>query len=127
MFDRYVGLPWRDRGRDFDGVDCWGLVWLANAGRGVALPSYAGRYATAADEADIRALIAGEIGAWRAVAVGVERPWDCVLMRRQHVGVVVEPGRVLHVAEGCSSVIDNYRAAPMRHRLLGFHRYAGDQ
>jgi hypothetical protein len=34
----FVGLPYRNRGRDFDGCDCLGLVLLVYAAHGVTLP-----------------------------------------------------------------------------------------
>jgi len=126
MLDRYVGLPWVDKGRDFAGVDCWGLVWLIfKTERGIELPCYVDHYRTAADEDDIRRLIAGEIAAWDEIAAGAERCWDCLLMRGQHIGLVIEPGLVLQVREGHHSCVERYRSGAVRSRVLGFYRYRG--
>jgi len=41
-----------------------------------------------------------------------------------HVGMVVEPGKVLHIEEGCGSVIVDYRKQPMNRRVIGAYRFA---
>lgn len=54
----YIGVPFLERGRDRAGCDCWGLVRLVLAERfGVAVPSYAGDYATIADHGRLSELI----------------------------------------------------------------------
>ena len=55
---RYVGLAFRDHGRDREGVDCWGLLSLVMREQyGVELPSYADRYASAKEREEIAALL----------------------------------------------------------------------
>jgi cell wall-associated NlpC family hydrolase len=127
-FDRFVGLPYADKGRGFAGVDCWGLVHLVFASeRGIALPSYADRYETAEDRRDVAGLIAGEIGRWDEIAEGQERPFDCVLLREgrepSHISLVVRPGRMLHVQDGRTSVIESYRSGVWKRRVVGLFRY----
>ncbi len=127
MFDRFVGLPYADKGRG-DAVDCWGLVCRVFLElRGIALPSYSESYVTAEDRAAVAALICGELDPWLPIAPGEEQPFDCVLMREmgfpRHVGVVTQPGMLLHVQRGETSLIERYRAGPLKFRVVGFYRF----
>lgn len=128
-FDRYVGIPYVDKGRG-DALDCWGLlVKVYREQLGIELPSYSDRYVTAADREALDALIAGELGPWLPVVTGQERTFDAVLMREgrfaRHIGVVTEPGRLLHVSsDGICSAIERYRDGALKNRVLGFYRHS---
>jgi cell wall-associated NlpC family hydrolase len=127
-FDAYVGIPYADRGRTRAGCDCYGLLRLVLGELGrVDLPSFAGDYVTSADRVALASLIAGEIAPWQPVALGEEQPFDGVLLRvgrsLSHIGLVVTPGRMLHVSEGGASCIESYRAPPWSLRLAGLYRY----
>lgn len=88
----YVGIPYADKGRDHDGVDCWGLVRLVLAEQfGVDLPSYAQTYTTAEDGVSVAGAVqAGLRDGWLPadypsatdlLILRVEgRPWHCALM-----------------------------------------------
>ena len=107
----YVGLPWRERGRDREGLDCWGLVRLVLAEqRGIDLPSYAGDYASTEERAEIAALIAGRSsGMVEPVAAGAERPFDLIQLRDgdapTHIGLVVAAGDMLHIPRRRAAVV----------------------
>lgn len=128
-FGRYVGIRYVEKGRGFEGVDCYGLLWLAHqCERGVCLPSYADRHADGATRRELSALIEGETrSTWRAIADGGEQAFDALLMRDgrevSHVGMVIEGSRVLHIERGKTSVIDRYRTGQLRHRVVGFYRF----
>lgn len=113
-WSRFVGLPWEDRGRG-PGYDCWGLFGLAfEAGTGVALPSFAERYATAQDHAATDAIVAGGLSDW--IPVSDACPFDGVLMRiagGYHIGLVVRRGLMLHMPRGRSSVIEPIARFPV--------------
>lgn len=126
-FDRFVGIPYRDRGRGFDGCDCYGLLRLVLGElAGITLASFSDLYVSAADHHAIACLVEG-LEQWDRVPEGRERRFDGVLMRTgreiRHVGVVVDPGLVLHVDRGLTSRIERYSAPPLKHRLAGFYRY----
>lgn len=128
IFDRFVGIPYLDRGRSLVGCDCWGLLReVYRELRGIDLPSYSDRYVTAADRRALSALIADELEPWDEVVRGQERAFDGVLMREagvvQHIGVVTAPGQVLHVERGETSRIERYRTGPLSHRVVGFYRF----
>lgn len=62
IFDRFVGIPYLDKGRSIVGSDCWGLLFqVYRELRGIELPSYAERYVTGSDRAAMARLIAGEL------------------------------------------------------------------
>lgn len=127
-FDRYVGIPYVDKGRLITGCDCWGLLRLVyREQRGIDVPSYSEDYVTAADRKALAGLIAGELEPWREIEAGNERTFDAVLMREgrfpRHIGIVTESGRLLHVSSGASSLIERYREGALQHRVVGFYRY----
>jgi cell wall-associated NlpC family hydrolase len=126
----YVGLPKLHAGRSRDGIDCYGLVWLVYRDvLGLALPGLAGEAMDATERAEIAALINSGCAAapWRPIDPGTEREFDMVVFRRgkleSHVGLVVAPGRMLHIVDVGQSHIGSYVEGPWRPRLVGFHRH----
>jgi len=127
-FDRFVGIPYLDRGRSGTGCDCWGLLHLVYRELcGIDLPSYSDRYVTGADREVMARLIAGELGDWTEVVEGQEQSFDGVLMREgkypRHIGIVTSPGMLLHVQSGQTSRIERYRWGALKNRIVGFFRY----
>ena len=124
----YIGLPFREHGRDRDGADCWGLVTLIAAERfDIRLPSYAAGYASTRDAEDIGRLVRRQMDLWRAVARGHEQPGDVVLMRLMnqpmHVGMVVARGWMVHIEQGIDACLERYDGAKWQRRVLGIYRF----
>lgn len=116
--EKYVGLPFVDGGRNFKGVDCWGLVRLVLQHEcNIEVPSYG----------EISALdllkVAGVVAAESAVEpwVQIEKPvtFDVAVMHRRqtpiHVGIMVTPTEVLHIEKACSTVL-----IPITHMSISF-------
>jgi cell wall-associated NlpC family hydrolase len=125
----YVGVPFKEHGRDRAGLDCYGLLRLVAAEQhGIELPSYVEGYTTTTDRVEIPKLIAGGIDQdWHSVPSGEEREGDAVLFRifgqPLHVGVVLAPPRFLHVMRGIDACVEDYRSAVWARRVLGFYRH----
>lgn len=129
-FGKYIGLPFVDGGRDFKGVDCWGLVRLVFKNElDVDIPSYG----------DISAVELSKVA--REIAQeSVREPWlpvigpiqvfDVAVMHKRrapiHVGIMTGPNQLLHIEKSTSAVhvpiihptIKFRSAAMFRHRDL---------
>lgn len=124
----YIGLPYEDRGRTRDGVDCWGLVRLVyQDGFDIELPDYSELYVSAVERREVQAVIDGgeASGEWTRVEV----PAVCDLMvfrqgrTRSHVGLFVSSGLMLHIDEGHTARIESYSAGHWSPRLTGIFRH----
>ena len=117
---RYVGLPFIDHGRDFKGVDCWGLVQLVmREEKGIELPSYG--ETSALDLQKVAGMIAREssIEPWVLVLPDSKNAFDVVVMHRRnepiHVGIMVSQDHLLHIEEKISAVM-----VPVKHQSIIF-------
>ena len=127
--DRWVGLPFVERGRGPAEFDCWGLFRAAVLEQwGVDLPSHADAYTTEADRADLARIIEGSLDGWTEIPASEARLGDGVLIRvlgdECHVGLVVAPGWMLHTFRGRDSTVEPLSAVAWRNRVVGYFRHA---
>jgi len=125
---RYIGLPFKDQGRDRAGLDCWGLVRLVMAEQfGIALPSFAAEYKRTVEAGLIGALVEREAALWLNVNTGEEQRGDVIVLRLMgqpmHVGLVLGDRQMLHIEQGIDSAIEHYTATRWQDRIFGFYRY----
>jgi cell wall-associated NlpC family hydrolase len=125
---RYIGLPFRDHGRERSGLDCWGLVRLVSAEQfGRALPSLVTSYRRTSSVEDVSAVIAREASRWHAIKQGEEKQGDVIVLRLRgapmHVGLVLGGGYMLHVERGIDSAIERYDGPRWAERIHGFFRH----
>ena len=126
--EAFIGIPFVDRGANYQGADCWGLAVLFYRDvLGIQLPHQ--EYGPIDDPApgrDAAVNIEREQRRWDLIPPGAEEFGDLVLMScagRWHIGVVVEFGRMLHVRRDIDSVIERYDTPRWQPRLNGFYRY----
>lgn len=124
----YIGLPFKEHGRDRSGADCWGLVRLVLAEQfSIALPSFAAEYRRTTDTEHISKLIERETPGWKDIPAGEEECADVIVMllrgRPMHVGLVLGDGHMLHIENGINSAIERYRGPRWAERVSGFYRY----
>lgn len=125
---RYIGIPFADRGRErATGVDCWGLLHLVfREHYGVTLPDDPG-YERATQRDRVAQLIIDHRtnDCWQALDAGAEGEGDVVLLsiagRPLHIGLVVQPGLMLHILRGIDSCVERYDGAIWRNHE--FYRY----
>jgi hypothetical protein len=121
----YISLKYLKKGRDKDGIDCWGLVKLIYKEQyNIDLPSFSDEY-EAEQQTKIEQLIALGKEGWEKVdtpTIG-----DVALLRVNglfmHVGVVVSPNQFIHVSEHTDTTIERFDTGIWKHRVEGFYRY----
>ena len=123
---KYIGVPFKDHGRDLNGFDCWGLVsFILREERGLLLPDFGGQYRDTRDRDGIEIVIRAEAEQWTRVATPMVE--DVVVFniggRPLHCGLVVEPGQMLHAQSGTGCCIEGYRRPKWASRIEGFYHH----
>jgi sulfur carrier protein ThiS len=124
-WNEYVGLPYKAKGRDRDGLDCWGLVRLIYQEQyNTILPSFAEVYEQKDHEKQAELLAMHREG-WEKTQTPTTG--DVVLFRingsESHVGIVTNPTYFLHVREGQDAVIESLNSVVWKHRIVGIFKY----
>lgn len=125
----FVGIPYKVKGRDFDGVDCWGLCLLySRVMLGIELPEY---FYTMSGVLRYSAMhIELERGqAWWGKVEGSPEAGDIHILRvggiDSHCGIAVSPHEMLHSLHGRNSCVERVDSIQWRDSLTGSYRYAG--
>ena len=127
----FVGIPWKEMGRDRDGVDCWGLFRLVYAEMfGIDVPSYTDSYHSPESNVEVGALIIDETAKdW--IQVGNPCEGDGILFdvkgEPSHTAIFIRTGSMLHVRRGTGSCVECYDGPIWTPRFLGFYRHPSRQ
>ena len=125
-YDKYIGLRYKDNGRDIDGIDCWGLVRLYYKEElNIDLPSYVDEY-TGPYDTNVTRAISLYKDSWNKTTTPA--PGDVVLFNiygePAHVGVYVGNNKFLHCREGRDSVVESLANIKWNKRLDGIYKYS---
>ncbi len=127
--ERFVGIPYIPHGRDYDGADCWGILFLYFRDvLGTPIPSYSAEMRELEfHRHEISQLIVAEKGQqW--TEVDMPASGDCVLMRvgrdESHVGVFIGGGQMLHSEGPHPSQIERIGDMRWRSRIVGYFRFS---
>lgn len=135
---QYIGLQYRELGRDRAGLDCWGLVVLVLREQlGLEVDEFP--VARSSGCGGMQAQIEQQSGTfdWPEVDRREVQPFDvCVMFsiwrdaadqRLQrgpiHCGLVATRARVLHIERNTASVCIPIGRLEQRNRIKGFYRY----
>ena len=123
----YIGIPYRDKGRSRDGVDCYGLLQLWMSERnGIELPDYLEVYTSSSDRESVAGAIEQNKVGWTPVA----QPefGDALLFRilghPMHVGIKLHGDDFLHAFQNCDTCIERLSGLAWSRRLVGAYRWA---
>lgn len=126
----FIRIPFKERGRSREGVDCWGLVCVIYKEMlNIDLPQFL-NYKNTNDKQAILNIYAEQAKKWNKVPVGEEEEFDVVVLKMMglptHVGVVCSKGFMIHCEMNVGTTVVEYsvRKHQWSRRLTGFYRYA---
>lgn len=129
---KYTAIPFVDRGRSFEGADCWGLVALIyKTELSIELPSY-GAISSKDLLSVAKAMKDGkDFGDW--VAVDQQKEFDVIVMSGRvgheklaiHVGIAVDENKIIHTEQGVNVVVVDRNHYQVKNRIIGTYRYYG--
>ena len=126
--NEYVGIPFREKGRDRTGIDCWGLARLILRERfRIEAPDLSAEYSGAQAPARLQEIAREEAENWWPIPLGDEQPGDIVMLAirgfDRHFGIVVAPPWMIHAEKGINSILERYDRPRWQRRLTGFFRH----
>ena len=123
----YIGIPYMDRGRDRDGVDCWGLVQLWYREQlNIEVDDYLYAYTAAADFESVSDAIKKHKAEWQPVD---DPEFGDVLVFKiagypMHVGIKMKGDDFLHAFQGTQSCLERLSDIAWNRRLHEVYRWA---
>jgi len=126
----YIGIPFKERGRDASGLDCYGLLFHVYRNQyKISLPMYAERYSLQ-DRLSVAKVFFEETTSarWRRVLREEAEPPDVLTMTLSfgsHVGILVTPDRFLHVLPGRETCVERLQGVWER-RIEGIYRHGAN-
>lgn len=128
--NKYIGIPFSEKGRTEEGLDCWGLVrTIYNKELNINLPSL-DSYENVKELEALSKIISNQTTSeqWGRIEVGKEKPFDVLVFSvrnlETHVGLAVAKGLMIHSERGSNSHHIEYKpSTTWGSRLRGIYRY----
>jgi hypothetical protein len=124
--NKYIGIPFLDKGRDTNGIDCWGLVRLVYKQEyNIDLPNFSTDYD--ADDAErMKDLLAQYKEGWEKLDAPTE---GCIVLFNilgveSHMGIAVSSTHFLHARDRRDSAIESFESVGWKNRITGFYKYS---
>lgn len=123
---KFLSIPFKEKGRDYTGCDCWGISYLIYRDvRGIELPLYLDGYHNSSDAEEIGKIVRNEKSLWDRVSPPA--PFDLVNIRMlgepMHIGVCIGMGKFIHCSSKIGVTKESLNSFKWESRILGYYRY----
>lgn len=118
-YDKYIGIPYKELGRDEKGLDCYGLCYQVYKNElGISIPDYynIGFYKSEDKEQqeiikrDLQGFILDEANNWEEVPLDKIKEFDLILFRMCgyiiHIGLALSKDTFLHCFNGTECCVE---------------------
>ena len=123
----FIGIPFKHKGRTFEGFDCWGLILyvLRHMGKQVddPMPDYPENWK---DTKEHNYFLEHYHKQW----IKIDKPevLDAVMFGKDekfptHIGIIVDKNKVLHVVENHGTIIS--KLSNIKKLVYGYYRFVG--
>ncbi len=125
--NKYIGLPYKQKGYDFDGADCYGLIWLFYKNEfNKILPKYEN-----CDTCVNAKLVESQIDVSKmtldAYKTNTPKTGDLVLFRFRglvcHLGLYIDDSMVLHILRDVNAVCEPINHGRLSKRVEGIYAF----
>lgn len=128
ILTQMIQVPFREKGRDLSGFDCWGAVrYGLEHLHGIEVPSYIEDYVSPHEGQEIAGLIQREAVQWVTVTLAAARAGDVLVLKIQnrpwHCGLVIEPPQFLHALAGAGTVMERWDGPMWAQRIVAAYRH----
>lgn len=132
-FDKYINLKFKYKGRDFAGVDCYGLVCLILKNeRQIDLPDYEYSRKWYLEGKNHIVEIKNDLCTWSKADIEKIEPFDVILfyaspkkMVVNHMGLYIGDERFIHVSETHNSILEKLSDRWVN-RIYAIMRYSNE-
>lgn len=137
-FDKYIDIPFKHRGRDYDGCDCFGLIRLIyKEERGIDLPDYLdidyNCFLSEEGEEHIEKIYAYHLQNGWILAQPPYRIWDGLIFYASekkvvadHIGLHIGDGKFVHTSAFLGISLVGKLEGIWKSRLYGAARWRGE-
>ena len=120
-----LDIPFKDKGRDRDGCDCWGIVFIAYKELlGISLPTLTG-YSSTQRLKELQVLIDTNQDQWHII--DKPKAFDCILLKIHdyncHIGLMLDEKHFAHMERGVQVSVDTISSVLWKNRIEGFYRH----
>lgn len=130
--NRALDVPFEEKGRSYDGWDCWGLIYVAYRDiYNIDLPLYTGEYQSTRRREELQNLISMEkTTTWELH--DPHEPGDVAVVKMMgracHTGLMLSDWNMLHVQDKVAAIIEPINCPPWRDKAYdkveGIYRHA---
>lgn len=120
-------IPFKEKGRDYDGWDCWGLVYCYYRDvLGINLPAYLD-YSSTKEYEILSNIIETGKPEWTQIITPTVGDVGLFTISGKpvHIAIIVSVHDILHSEEKIGTFIEPFNGSAWNKRLEGFYKYAG--
>ena len=124
--NKYMKIPFVEKGRDENGCDCWGLVCLIYKNElGIKLKSRSEDYSDTNNVETVNGTINNERMEWEDVT----KPdmFDVVILSMRglpmHVGLMVDGKHMIHCQRGVGTCFERLDTLRWKNKVVGYSRW----